>query len=232
VERGVPAHKITVVTNGVDLSRYAPRPPDEALLDELGQRGRFVVGYIGTHGMAHGLSTIVQAAAKLQDHPIGQRCFFLFVGGGADRQRLMDEARTLGLRNVRFVESVSKEQVVRYWSVLDVTVMHLLDKVLFSTVIPSKMFEGMAMGIPALSAVPGEAREILEESKAGHYFRAQDSDDFIRVLLDLMSDPDQLVQMKVRCVQAARLFDRTNLATAMAQALVETVQSSIHRKVG
>jgi glycosyltransferase involved in cell wall biosynthesis len=102
--------------------------------------------------------------------------------------------------------------------VLDVTVMHLLDKVLFSTVIPSKMFEGMAMGIPALSAVPGEAREILEESKAGHYFRAQDSDDFIRVLLDLMSDPDQLVQMKVRCVQAARLFDRTNLATAMAQA--------------
>ena len=61
-ERGIDTAKIDVITNGVDVDRFTPRPKDAALLRELGLDGCFVAGYIGTHGMAHGLQTLLQAA--------------------------------------------------------------------------------------------------------------------------------------------------------------------------
>src|SRR5690606_11415841 len=55
VARGIDRGKIDVVINGVDLDRYAPRARDEALARQFGLEGRFVLGYMGTHGMAHAL---------------------------------------------------------------------------------------------------------------------------------------------------------------------------------
>jgi colanic acid biosynthesis glycosyl transferase WcaI len=78
--RGIDPRKITVVRNGVDLTRYAPRERDTQLAEELGLTGKFVVGYLGTHGMAHALHRVVEAAELVRDDP---RLHFLFVGGGA-----------------------------------------------------------------------------------------------------------------------------------------------------
>ena len=52
-QRGVDPEKITVVMNGIDLSRFAPQPKDTELQDRHGLKGKFVAGYIGTHGLAH-----------------------------------------------------------------------------------------------------------------------------------------------------------------------------------
>jgi len=67
VRRGIPAEKIHVVTNGVDVSQFRPRPKDRDLTARLGLEGKFVAGYIGTHGMAHALETLIEAAERLQD---------------------------------------------------------------------------------------------------------------------------------------------------------------------
>ncbi|MEL6429456.1 MAG: glycosyltransferase family 4 protein, partial [Planctomycetota bacterium] len=93
VERGVPREKIHVVTNGVDLSRYAPLSRDTALGAELGLEGRFVVGYVGTHGMAHALMSALDAAARLDGRG---NVHFLFVGDGAEREALLARSAELG----------------------------------------------------------------------------------------------------------------------------------------
>ena len=108
---------------------------------------------------------------------------------------------------------------MRYWSLLDASVLHLLDKDLFSTVIPSKLFESMAMGVPVLSSVPGETAQIVREHDAGVQFKAEDAGDLARVILELKNSPDRLMLMKRRCVAAACVFDRVHLAQVMAAEL-------------
>lgn len=65
--RGIDPGKVAVVRNGVDLSRYAPRPRDRALAEHYGVAGKFVVGYLGTHGMAHALQRVLEAAELLRE---------------------------------------------------------------------------------------------------------------------------------------------------------------------
>ena len=113
VGRGVEPGKITVVINGVDLSRFSPRPREANLAKELNLEGRFVIGYIGTHGMAHSLERVLDAAELLRDTPAVR---FLFVGSGAAREGLVTEASRRQLGNVVFVPAQPKEKIAAYWS--------------------------------------------------------------------------------------------------------------------
>jgi glycosyltransferase involved in cell wall biosynthesis len=213
--RGIDAGKIDVITNGVDIARFSPRPKDTTLEAELGLAGHFVAGYIGTHGMAHALETLLQAARQLQqEHPaIGLR--FLFLGDGARKAALVDEARRLGLSNVLFVGSVPKEQVARYWSLLDVSIIHLRRTELFTTVIPSKLFECMGMGIPVLLGVAGESATLVEREAVGQIFEPENVEQLVRALLVLQRDDALREQYRRRALEAARRYDRVALAAQM-----------------
>ena len=159
VTRGVPSEKIAVVMNGVDLTRYGPRPRDQALADAWGLAGKFVVGYVGTHGMAHALRNVLDAAERLRDAP--DVCF-LFVSAGAEREALAAEAARRGLRNAVFQAMQPKDMMPAVWSVCDVALIHLRNSPLFAGALPSKIFEAMAMGLPILVAAPhGEAGRLL-----------------------------------------------------------------------
>jgi glycosyltransferase involved in cell wall biosynthesis len=152
VRRGIDTAKIEVVLNGVDLARYRPMPKDEALLDQLDLRGKFVVGYLGTHGMAHALDKVADTVTLLRDHP---GIVFLFAGAGAKRAELEETVRARKLGNVRLIPSQPKAMMPRLWSVHDLALIPLRNQDLFTTVIPSKIFEAMAMGTPVLLSVPG-----------------------------------------------------------------------------
>ena len=119
VERGIDPAKILVVTNGVDTSRFAPISKDQELLTDLNLNDAFVVGYIGTHGMAHGLDTVIDAAKVLASSERAARIRIIMLGDGADRQRLEDRAKGEGLNNILFLHTVPKSEVTRYWSILD-----------------------------------------------------------------------------------------------------------------
>jgi glycosyltransferase involved in cell wall biosynthesis len=217
--RGIDPRKIEVVTNGVDLARYQPQPRDADLAAKLGLERKFVAGYIGTHGMAHALETILDCAGLAARDPAGRNIHFLMVGDGAEKARLREECRTRGLANVTFIDSVSKDQVVRYWSLLDVSIIHLRRTALFKSVIPSKMFESMAMGIPILLGVEGEASEILKAEHAGLPFEPENSALLCCRLMALKDDP-QLRASLSRCgATAARNYDRTILARRMLRLL-------------
>lgn len=228
-ERGVDPEKVTVVTNGADLSRYGPRPKDEELTRRYGLTGKFVAGYVGTHGMAHGLDTILAAAERLRDDPEGRNIAFLFLGDGAEKKRLKEKAAAMALNSTIFVDSVPKSEVTRYWSLLDVSVIHLKKTPLFTTVIPSKLFEGMAMGIPVLLGVAGESADIVLREGVGLVFEPEDAAALADALLAMARDPDKRTEFGRRACAAARRYDRSSLARAMLATLEHVAAEAAHR---
>lgn len=221
--RGVDPRKIDVVTNGADIGRFSPRPKDRELVHELGLEGKLVAGYIGTHGLAHGLETLLAAAEALQALPEGERFKFVFLGDGARKEALQKSAARSGLHNVLFLDSVPKADVVRYWSLLDVSIIHLRRTELFTTVIPSKLFESMAMGIPVLLGVEGEAAEIVQREQVGLTFEPENAEQLVQHLLRFSEDEHLSAVCRDRCVAAARCYDRDTLAESMLRSLVAAV---------
>jgi colanic acid biosynthesis glycosyl transferase WcaI len=156
--------KISVIENGVETQQFAPDQASE-LRRELGVEEKFVVSYIGTIGMAHGLETILEAATQLQ--PRSAEIVFLMMGEGAEKDRIMALARQRGLNNVRFIDQQPREKVPAYISASDVCLVPLKKNELFKTVIPTKMLEFMSCARPVILGVDGQARGILEEARAG-----------------------------------------------------------------
>jgi glycosyltransferase involved in cell wall biosynthesis len=217
--RGIDQRKIDVVTNGVDLSRFAPRARDPGLERQLDLSGCFVAGYIGTHGMAHGLQTLLDAAQLLRDRPGAERIRVLLLGDGATKEALREIAQERGLQNVIFADSVPKAEVVRWWSLLDVSIIHLKKTELFSTVIPSKLFECMGMGIPVLHGVAGESADIVRAEDVGRVFEPENAAALADLLVESAANRMQLEGWKANCVRAAKRYDRQALADSMLDIL-------------
>jgi len=218
-ERGIDPGKIHVVTNGVDASRFFPSHKDQALIDRHGLQNRFVAGYVGTHGLAHHLETMLEAAAMAKAN--GDPFSFLMLGNGARKAALVEFAANRQLDNVIFVDSVPKDEVARYWSLLDVSVIHLKKTPLFTSVIPSKLFECMAMGIPVLHGVAGESADIVSNHAAGLTFEPENAVALYQGLQTLYQDGVLYQQLRSNGLAAAQQYDRKHLAQRFLMLLQE-----------
>ncbi len=215
MNRGADGSKIHVVTNGVDVSRFKPRDKDAELVEQYKLDGKFVAGYIGTHGLAHALDTVLDAAKVLKTSPDGERFRFILLGDGANKARLRQRAQEEGLDNVIFLDSVPKDEVVRYWSLLDASIIHLKKNELFTTVIPSKLFECMGMAIPVLHGVAGESADIVAQENVGLTFSPENPTQLVQSLRQLADDPALYTHLKTNGPTAAIKYDRTELAMKM-----------------
>lgn len=225
IARGIDGAKIEVVTNGVDMSRFNPMPKDPELLQSLALEGKFVGGYVGTHGLAHHLETILDAAESLAAAPGGERFHFILLGDGARKQALRDDAARRGLSNVTFVDSVSKDQVARYWSLLDVSIIHLKKTDLFTSVIPSKLFECMGMGLPVLHGVEGESADIVRDAQAGVVFEPENVGELVAHMKRLAAERAEYEGYRSKCLVAAKKYDRSALAARMLGYLTKLASS-------
>ncbi len=220
-KRGVDINKIAVVINGVDLNRYTPRGKGRELEEEYDLQGKFVVGYIGTHGMAHVLHRILEAAEILAGH---KEIVFLFVGGGAQRETLVTQAESMRLDNVRFIPRQPKEMMPRIWSLCDVSLIQLKNEPLFRSVIPSKIFESMGMGLPILLSLPeGEASRIIRDTGAGLVIPPEQPDKLAEVVIDLYGNPDKRSVLAKASARAASSYSREQQAGKMLEVLKKVV---------
>lgn len=222
ISRGIAAEKIEVVTNGANLDLYSPRVKNAALLEKLELKNKFVVGYIGTHGMAHSLDFVIRSIAKVMDPDL----HFLFVGGGAMKQTVMQLAADLNLQNVMFLDPISKNQVPDYLSLIDISLVPLKKADTFKTVIPSKIFETSAMLKPTLLGVEGQALKIIEHYGAGVCFEPENELDFIEKLNLLKTDTDLYKSCQQGCQQLALDYDRKKLAGDM----LEIIKNGTYKK--
>jgi glycosyltransferase involved in cell wall biosynthesis len=214
IRRGIPAGKIEVVTNGVYTTKFEPREKDTTLLKELDLEGKFVVGYLGTFGLAHKLIFILRCVPS-----VAKNIHFLLVGDGAKRKQLLDQVDKYNLTNVTILPSVAKDDIARHLSVIDVALVNLRRADAFKTVIPSKIFENAAMGKPILLGVEGESQEIIERYNAGLCFLPEDEPDFLRQLNRLATDEALYTTCQENCIELARDYDRGKLANDMLAVL-------------
>jgi colanic acid biosynthesis glycosyl transferase WcaI len=211
--RGIEESKIDVVLNGVDLPRYAPQVRDKKLAKKWLLQDKFVIGYVGTHGMAHGLNNVLDAAEKLQKN---KKIMFLLVGAGAERDRLVEDAKNRSLSNVVFMPIQPKKEMPAVWSLCDVALVHLKDNPVFGEVIPSKIFEAMAMGLPILIVIPdGEACKIIEDNAAGIWVPPGNPNALVGAVQKLSSDPRLCSKLMVNSLAAAPRYSRTVQADEM-----------------
>lgn len=217
VRRGIERDKIHVVINGVDLERYEPRPRDPTLAREFSLDGKFVAGYLGTHGMAHALDKVLEAAERLLDRP---DIAFFFAGSGAARGRVEQIVVERGLHNVRLIPRQDKERMPALWSLCDVTLVPLRNSPVFATVIPSKIFESMGMGVPILMSLPeGEATAIIRSTEAGVCVPPEDPAALAEAVRRLAGAPGEMSRLRANARGAAPGFSRENQARLMLRVL-------------
>jgi glycosyltransferase involved in cell wall biosynthesis len=220
---GMPADKLSVVKNGVDLARFHPMPRATALRTQLGWEDKIVVEYAGTHGMAHALDKVLDAAARLQRR---EDVRFLFVGEGAERAALEARAKREGLANVRFLGALPRERMPEVYASADVCLVPLRKAELFTTVIPSKIFEICAMERPILLSVDGEARAIVEASGGGRFLPPEDVEAMVGAIEDLADHPERGAEMgRQGRAYVIREFDREVLAARYEAVLREVVRA-------
>lgn len=162
--RGLTPDKVVTLTNGVDLTFFQGRGCREAVRRELGLSDKFIVMYAGTHGLAQGLQVVLQAAVILSDDP---RFFFVLAGDGAEKQRLVDEAREKRLGNITFLNTWSKARMPELLEAADICLVTLRRLPVFRRALPSKMYEAMAMARPILVSAEGMASELIVMAGCG-----------------------------------------------------------------
>jgi len=182
-----------VIENGVETQLFAPEPfaggTGSNLRKELDAEEKFVVSYIGTMGMAHGLETIIAAAIQLR--ATNPDVVFLMVGEGAAKERIATLARERGLNNLRFVDQQPREKIPAYIAASDVCLVLLKKTDLFKTVIPTKMLEFMSCARPVILGVDGQARAILEEARAGPAIEPENSDALVNAIRYLAANREE-----------------------------------------
>jgi colanic acid biosynthesis glycosyl transferase WcaI len=161
----VPAAKISVVQNGVETGLFSPRNSDPELRKRLNVEGKFVVSFIGTIGLAHGLETVIAAAERLGS--VAPDVMLMLVGEGADRERIVAMAEAKNLKNICCLPQQPREKIPAYIAASDACLVVLRKSEVFETVIPTKMLEFMSCGRAVILGVGGQAKEILEKSRGG-----------------------------------------------------------------
>ena len=225
IDRGVPAEKVHVVMNGVEVPSVMEEP-DRSLADELGVAGRFVVSYVGTMGFSQGLSFVLEAARRLMTElPIA---LFLLVGDGAERESLVRQAHELGLDNVQFLPIQPRDRVSAIYRLSKAALVPLRDVPLFRITIPSKLFELMGFGVPIIVSVGGEASQIVSAARAGVCVEPDDVDGLVQAIKRLAAQPETLKLMS-QCGReyAVRNCDRRRDAAKYISILQAT--ASLHR---
>ena len=151
------------------------------------------MSYVGTHGNAHDLWTVLESASQMKS--IAARVLFLFAGGGAEADALRAHASANGLTNVRFLGQIERLQIPSLRRASDICLATLRDSPVFRTAVPTKIYEYMAAGKPVLSNVAGEAEALVRTSGSGLTVAPGDPGALTTGILRLMQDPELCTRM-------------------------------------
>ena len=220
--QGIPVSKITTITNGADIEWFAADVSVAAttLRHQLGLEHKFVVAYIGAHGVSHGLKSVMEAAARCSDEHVA----FLLVGDGGEKASLEKYRTENNLANVVMLPSQPAESIREFYALADVCLVPLRDIPLFEAFIPSKMFEIMASGRPIIGCLRGEAQRILERSGAALVVAPESPDALLDAIAVLERSPERREAMAAAGRPfAAAHYSRRALGERYASLLTEAV---------
>jgi PEP-CTERM/exosortase A-associated glycosyltransferase len=226
IGRGIPAEKVTVIPNAVDVEAFsAVGVPDLGLKKQLGLDGALVLGFIGSFFAYEGLAVLLRALRQLLAQ--GERMRALLVGGGRHEAELKRLAAELGIENqVVFAGRVPHEEVQRYYDIIDVLVYPRLSMRLTELVTPLKPLEAMAQGRLMIASDVGGHRELIRHGETGMLFKAGDPEALVSELLGLLREPGLGARLKA----AARRYVETERNWKASVARYEDVYARVMRQ--
>lgn len=209
-----PYRKTCVINNAVNNDFFNPESIDVEALTEFKQshalENKFVISYVGTHGMAHGLKTLLNAAKVLRNK---KDIIFLLIGDGAEKNALKKVKKELSLDNVLMLPQLPKDKMPMVLGASDISIVHLKRDKAFEKVIPSKLFESMAMGKPVILGVKGEAAKIINQSRSGVCIEPENHLQMANAILALKRDVAGYRKMSNAGMNYVRCnYDRRKLA--------------------
>jgi len=202
VKRGIPAEKITVIPNAVDIEKFTYGvEPDQDLRSQLGLQNKIVLGFIGSFYAYEGLPLLLEALPKIIEKQPETR--LLLVGGGPQEQLIKQITKELGLeQHVIFTGRVSHSLVQDYYNQVDIFVYPRLSMRLTDLVTPLKPLEAMAQGRLVVASDVGGHKELIRDNETGRLFKANDSDALATAVLSLLNQPQQWEKLRA----AGRLY--------------------------
>lgn len=215
----VPENKLIMIPNASDFSL------SERLLETFDAadfrkshdlEGRFVITYVGAHGVANHLEQVLQAGKALEDTNV----LFLLIGQGMEKERLKKLAAEMDVKNVRFLDPVPKAEVFKYIlaSEMGASVLKKVDT--FKTVYSNKTFDYMSCKKPILMAIDGVSRELVETAGAGSYVEPENIGEYNRIIRQYLQHPERAVAEGISGYQYAKgNFDRSVLAQKYLSAI-------------
>jgi glycosyltransferase involved in cell wall biosynthesis len=221
----VPEEKLIMIPNASDftLSEELLLNFDrEAFRKEMDLDGRFVVTYVGAHGVANHLEQLIEAGKRLQDTNV----LFQLIGHGMEKEKLRKLVIEMNVKNVRFLDPVPKKEVFKYIlaSEMGASVLKKVDA--FKTVYSNKSFDYMSCKTPILMAIDGVSRELVEEAGCGIFVEPENIDEYDKKIRMYLSNPLRLKEEGNNGYEYARKnFDRTALAKKYLERIKEMTKS-------
>jgi glycosyltransferase involved in cell wall biosynthesis len=196
VEKGVPAERVTVVSNGIDPARYYPASEPPPIQELVRRDGEIVVGYLGNFGASQGLERVLEAAQQLATSPDAPRVRFVLVGEGTAGESVRSLAARMGLDRVALHPPIPKEATRAFYNNCDICLVPLAAVPVLQETVPSKLFEVMACERPVLASLGGEGARIVRESGAGVVVPPGDASEIARGILQLVAcSPEERLTM-------------------------------------
>lgn len=196
VARGIPASKVTVIPNAVDIDAFQlANPPDAALQNKLGLTGKTVIGFIGSFYAYEGLDLLLDALPALVAANPDIRV--LLVGGGPQEANLRKQATALGLQDcVIFAGRVPHQEVNRYYDLIDVLAYPRHPMRLTELVTPLKPLEAMAQGQLFVASDVGGHKELVKHNQTGILFKAGNKNALADAIQDLLANRQSWPELK------------------------------------
>lgn len=189
--KGIPMEKIELIPNGIVVSSWKPTPSNRSVYREkMGvSENDYVAIYTGAHGEANALEYVVQAAKHVKPD-----VKIVLIGDGPEKDGLLRIKEAEGLENVIFIDPVSKAEIFDYVYAADCGIISLTDNEIFRGARPNKLFDYSFIGLPIITSVDGEIRDIVEENQLGIFSTPEDSTSLAEAIDHVRAYPQERLQ--------------------------------------
>jgi glycosyltransferase involved in cell wall biosynthesis len=211
-KKKIPENKLSYIPNAADFSlseNLLNNFDRESFRKEYKLNGKFVITYVGAHGVANHLQQVLEAGKVLEDTNV----LFLLIGDGMEKKSLVKLAEEMNIKNVRFIDSVPKQEVFKFIlaSEMGASVLKKVDT--FKTVYSNKTFDYMSCKKTILMAIDGVSRKLVEDAQCGVYVEPENINEYNRIIREYLNNAERLISEGNNGYNYAKnSFDRSVLA--------------------
>jgi len=202
IQRGIKEDKIFVIPNCVDTTKFIPQQKDKELTEKYQLKNKLVLGFIGSLYKFEGLEflirvipTINQVLNQLKEKEY-EDIKILLIGEGEDEERLKELTLKIGVADkVLFLGKIIHDQILRYYSIIDIFVYPRINTPLTNLVTGLKLLEAMSMEKVVVASDVGGNKELTKDGETGILFKAEDTADLSIKLIDLIKNKERMIEL-------------------------------------